>query len=134
MIMADDSLMSGAKKQYKVLQAAEARLQANLAEYVADGNEDGIAEELGNMTILELQKDKLNQMYNRHVQSQQPAPPARADAWMSKRSDEMTPEDAYQMVNQTSETAKLGGGISREEYINNMRRLQQEKAAGHRQS
>ena len=43
-------------------------------------------------------------------------------------------EDAYNMLNQTSENAKLGGGISREEYIENVRRLQREKAAGYRQS
>jgi nitrogen regulatory protein PII-like uncharacterized protein len=51
----------------------------------------------------------------------------------SKRSDELDYEDAYHMINQTSENAKLGGGISREEYIANIRRLQREKAAGYHQ-
>ena len=115
------------------LAVTQRRVEALLAEYEADNNVEGIKEAVGDLAKIRAEGNALNELYNEHVAANQPAPPPRADAWMTKRSDEMNYEDAYNMLNQTSETAKIGGGISREEYIQNIRRLQQEKAAGYHQ-
>jgi hypothetical protein len=129
--MSDDSLIQGARKQYRTLEAAQARLQANLAEYIADGNEEGIAEELGNMTILELQKDKLGQMYDRHIQSQQPRyrePDTEAE-FKAKTPEKMGWDDGLKIVNY----GKLPGDptiVTPDEYNRQIAALRRHKANG----
>jgi hypothetical protein len=123
----DEVLQQGLRE----LQAERMRAAAEYAEAAAYNNADAGKVAAYQMDDCDARAERLVRLHQRT--QPQPAPQRRPDAWMTKRSDELDYEDAYNMLNQTSENAKLGGGISREEYLQNIRRLQQEKAAGYHQ-
>jgi hypothetical protein len=128
--MADDFRLTAAEARLKVLNAARQRAVADLAEYEAIGDEAGAGVEIGAIANLDAEAANIANLAQRHVAHNQPPPPSDPDAWKSKKQEEMTHEDVWRMLNETSETAKLGGGISAETYQQQINRLQREKSRG----
>jgi hypothetical protein len=132
--MADDFKTESTRRRLQQLDLLRQQQIANLAISEAEGDYDDAQSEITKIAVIDAEKAAIEALYARHAAANQPPPPQRPDAWLSKRTDEMGHEDVYQMLHQTSENAKLGGGISREEYLANIHRLQREKAAGYRQN
>src|SRR5713101_8077613 len=129
----DEFYADAAQQRLNELNAERMRAQHDLAISLSQGDREAAGREIQDIADIDAKQANLLALAQREADRNQPPPARRHDAWTTKRSDEMDYEDAYHMINQTSENAKLGGGISREEYINNIRRLQQEKAKGYHQ-
>jgi hypothetical protein len=88
-----------ARKQYSTLQAARARVLANLEEHKATGDDYSAQEELQTLATLNDQMaslERLHQQYNASLHPAPPPPPTEAE-WHAKSAERMTPEDAVQV-------------------------------------
>jgi hypothetical protein len=121
-----------ARRRLAEIEAGRAHATAAWKSAEVDNNEYEAIEAY--KLIQEFNKDEVQtrQDYQQHVASQNPpAPPQPSpEAWRNKRHEEMTHEDVHQMLNQTSEVAKLGGGLSYDEHIKQINNLNQAKARG----
>jgi hypothetical protein len=131
--MSEDFKTESTRRRLRELDALRQQQVANLAISEADGDYEDAKHEITKIAVIDAEKAAIEALYNSHMAANQPPPRRSPDAWKTKRSDELDYEDGWHMINQTSENAKLGGGISKEEYIENIRRLQREKAAGYHQ-
>jgi hypothetical protein len=131
----DDDLVHGVEQQFKVIQAARARCEADLAEYRADGNTAGIAEELQTIANLDNSARNLSNLVERHARSQQPAAPIpqTPEELRVKPAEKMTWQDGLDVAINGS---KYGKGLDfndpnvRRGYAEVMRR----RSAGENQS
>jgi hypothetical protein len=128
----EDDYTEGAQVQFKTLAAQRQQALAYAMRAQAEGETALLGEYAQEIADLDAKVINLAHLYERHVAQNAPRPvaPPNPDAWRDKKSDEMTHEDVRQMLNETSATAKLGGGITYEENVNQMRKLAQAKAAG----
>jgi hypothetical protein len=99
----DDDLVDGAEQQFKLIQAARARSEADLAEYRADRNTAGIAEELQTIANLDNSARNLSNLVERHARSQQPAAPVyQTDGeFMAKSPERMDYNDVYRIASKS---------------------------------
>jgi hypothetical protein len=124
----NDFYDASARKRYQVLEAAKARAIANLEEYRATGDEDSAAEELQTLATINDQQASLQRLHQQYHQQMQPPPAPRPDSWREKRTDEMTPQDVINMIQQGD--GKHSKTMSAEDYWRGYQKLQQAKAAG----
>jgi hypothetical protein len=113
----DDDLVDGAEQQFKLIQAARARAEADLAEYRADRNTAGISEELQTIANLDSSARNLSNLVERHARSQQPAQPIPQtdQEWLSKAPEKMDYNDVARMVSKSKygfDDASFRAGIA----------------------
>jgi hypothetical protein len=118
--------------EYRLRQINADRQQAlaHLARARAEGDKDTGALYVQEIADLDSAAERVVGLHQRHIAHNQPPPPPNKDAWKTKKAEEMTDADVFMMLNETSETAKLGGGISAEAYQQQIDRLHREKRAG----
>jgi hypothetical protein len=75
--MSNDFYDSAARRQYQELEAAKARVLANLAEYRANGDEYSAASELQELAALSDQQASLQRLHQQYQAQQNPPPPPR---------------------------------------------------------
>jgi hypothetical protein len=95
----DDFYNQAARRQYQTLQAARARLVANLEEFKANGDDISAAEEIQTLATINDQMQSLERLHSRYQQSLNPPPPApeTENEWLSKSAERMTPDDAIRI-------------------------------------
>jgi hypothetical protein len=113
----DDDLVDAADKQFKIIAAARSRAQADLDDYRAMGNTEGIAEELQTIANLDNSARNLSDLARRHAQSQQPAQPVPQtdQEWLSKAPEKMDYNDVARMVSKSKygfDDASFRAGIA----------------------
>jgi hypothetical protein len=122
----DDDLIEAAEQQFKTINAAKMRAQAHLAEYRAEGNRDGIAEQLQEIANIDTAAANLSNLYQRyHREQNPPAPPAQsAEEWRVKSAEKMDWNDAYQVA------AKSRHGVDMEAFKAGIAEVQRRRARG----
>jgi hypothetical protein len=111
----DDDLVEAAQQQFRVINAARMRSQAQLAEYRADRNSDGIQEELQNIANLDNAASNLTNLARRHAQSQQAPPPQTDQEWLTKAPERMDYNDVAKMASKSKygfDDASFRAGIA----------------------
>jgi hypothetical protein len=106
----DDDLVQGVEQQIKVLRAARSHSEALLAEYRADGNTYGIAEQLQEIANLDSSARNLTDLAQRHARAQQAPPqiPQTREELRVKPAERMTPQDGLDVATANS---KYGKGL-----------------------
>jgi hypothetical protein len=127
--MNDDFLFRSVNARLGIIDATQQRLAADIAEARQYGNEVEAGECIQRLANLDAEKRNLQQTRNDYIKANQPAP-FNPDAWRSKRVEEMTPNDAFAMINATSKYAKM----TPEEYRAGYAETQRRKANGEIQS
>jgi hypothetical protein len=112
----DDDLLEAATQQFKVIEAARRRSEADLAEYRANGNTYGIAEELQTIANLDSSARNLSDLARRHAQASQPqAPVHQSDQeWFAKAPEKMDYNDVARIVSKSKygfDDARFRAGI-----------------------
>jgi hypothetical protein len=125
--MSDDDLVEGAQQQFKTLAAARRRAEADLAEAQVQGDTASIAEELQTIANLDMAAQNLTSLARRYAQANQPPAAPPPDAWKTKRVEEMTSQDAFNMIRETS---RYGKNMTVDEFNQGHAKLQQAKARG----
>jgi hypothetical protein len=99
----DDDLLEAAQQQFKTLGAARKRTEANLAEYRADGNREGISESLQELGNIDAAAANLTNLARRHAQASQPVQqaPQTDQEWMSKAPEKMDYNDVARIVSKS---------------------------------
>jgi len=97
----DDDLVQAAERRFQALNAARLRSQAQLAEYRAEGNGDGIEESLQEIANIDAASNNLVGLAKRHAQAQQPPPPQTDQEWLTKAPERMDYNDVARMASKS---------------------------------
>jgi hypothetical protein len=125
-----DPLISAAQLRGKQLYASRKRAEADLAAYVAEGDEAMIADTLGDLASIDEQGAALNRLHDQHVQANTyRAPPESANEWMAKSAEKMGGDDALKIVNYGKHPSDPTF-LSAEDYNKQQRELLRLKANG----
>ncbi|SDK14525.1 MULTISPECIES: hypothetical protein [Bradyrhizobium] len=119
-----------ARHRGKQLIVTRKQAEAHLAYAEANGDLEYAAEKIQEIANIDREGENLNRLFQQYTEARQAPTAPSSDAWRTKKSEEMTPEDVRLMLNDTSATAKIGGGITYEENVNQLRKLAQAKARG----
>lgn len=122
----DDDLLGAAEQQMRTLQAARARIQADLAEARAYGDPAVIGQEIQALANVDQQVQALSNLADRHARSQNPpAPlPQTAEEWRVKSADKMTWDDAYHVA------AKSKHGVDMDAFKAGIAEVQRRRSRG----
>ena len=109
----DQMYIDAAVSRYRKIEAEEQQSRATAASARADENPYTLEAEMENLASIQHRKASLERAYNKYVTENTPpqVAPEREDSYLSKRIEEMTPQDALNMLNETSDMAKLGGKL-----------------------
>ena len=121
-----DFLEDVANARLEVIAAQTQRALADISEAKASADYSGGMEAVQRIADLEAEKANLMRLHGQYRQSQAPPPQPRHDAWQEKRVEEMTPLDAFNMINATSRYGKQTAA----EYNAGMADLQRRKDLG----
>jgi multidrug resistance efflux pump len=129
--MADDFKVEAAVLRAKQLYADRKRLEAHLAAAENDGSLEYAAECIQEIADLDAQGERVNRLYQQHVQSQQPRyrAPDTGMEFMGKPVEKMGGDDALRIIN----AGKMPGdptALSAEDYNRQYHELQRLKAQG----
>jgi hypothetical protein len=125
----DDPLIAAANLRGKQLYASRKQAEAYLARYVADGDQDMIADTLGDIAAIDAQGEALNRLHQQHTQ-RAPAPvPDDSNEFLAKPAHKMGGDDALRIINY----GKREGDPTRltaDDYNRQLGALHQAKARG----
>lgn len=98
-----DFYEDAARQRYATLEAAKARVLADLAESKATGNDIAAAEELQTLATLNDQIASLNRLHQQYQQQQNPPSPVPEtdQEWMSKSAEKMNYDDVARMASKS---------------------------------
>jgi hypothetical protein len=123
--MSDDPLISAARLRGQQLYASRKQAEANLARYVADGDQEMVADTLGDIASIDAQGQSLNQLYQQHTQAPRQAAEQTESEFMAKSPERMT----YADVQRVASKSKYGA-LSAEDMQRGIAELQRRKAGG----
>lgn len=127
--MADDEYIASAHRVGQQLFAARKRTEAQLEEYRADGNQEGIDESMLDLSKIRAQGNALNQEYNEHVQRNYQPIQQTAEEWRVKSAEKMTGDDGLAVVNYGKKPGDPTW-ISPQEYNEQAQVLRSKKSRG----
>jgi hypothetical protein len=121
----DDPLVSAGLLRGRQLYASRKRAEANLAQYIAEGDQDMIADTLGDIASIDSQGNALNELYRQHTQ-RAPAPVPQTDGeFMAKAPERMDYSDVQRMASKSKY-----GAVSDDDMRRNIAELARQKALG----
>lgn len=125
--MSDDPLISAAIKRGRRLVASKKQAEANLADAVANGDDDYIGDAIAEIASIDRQGAELNQLYNQHVAASQPrqAMPQTEGEFMAKAPERMD----YSDVQRVASKSKYGA-VTDDDMRRGIAELQRRKAGG----
>jgi hypothetical protein len=123
-----DFYEDAARKRYQTLEAAKARVIANLEEYRANEDDAAAADELQALAILNDQQASLQRLHQQYHQQRNPPQEERESIFASNRLPK-NGDDALEILNYNK---KPGGAtyVTPEEYNRQLAELQRLKSRG----
>lgn len=121
----DNYILQQISERVGELDADLAEINAGLARARSNGDDYKVKELIQGYANAKAERRNLEVESEAYIRDNTPQPVNR-DAWRSKQLDQMTPNDAFEMINATSKYGK----VTPEEYRQGYAEVQRRKAAG----